>query len=51
MPGSFAAPQTNDVDTDSRGLVYTIDRNRGFHIIEPGEATHASGAGHHDHGH
>lgn len=33
--GGHAAPQTNDVDVDGRGLVYTIDRNRGFDIIEP----------------
>ena len=33
--GGHAAPQTNDVDVDARGLVYTIDRNRGFDIIEP----------------
>jgi len=33
--GGEPAPQTNDVDTDSRGLVYIIDRNRGFDILEP----------------
>jgi hypothetical protein len=33
--GSEVAPQTNDVDTDQRGLVYIIDRNRGFDILEP----------------
>ncbi len=37
IPASFpgeAAPQTNDVDIDDRGLVYLIDRNRGFEIVE-----------------
>ncbi len=33
--GGETAPQTNDVDTDKRGLVYIIDRNRGFDILEP----------------
>jgi hypothetical protein len=33
--GGQPAPQTNDVDTDSRGLVYLIDRFRGFDIVEP----------------
>ena len=28
------APQTNDVDTDSRGLVYIVDRFTGFDILE-----------------
>lgn len=28
------APQTNDVDVDDRGLIYLIDRNRGFEIVE-----------------
>ena len=28
------SPQTNDVDVDARGLIYLIDRNRGFDIIE-----------------
>ncbi|MDH3386848.1 MAG: RNA polymerase subunit sigma-70 [Gammaproteobacteria bacterium] len=28
------SPQTNDVDVDARGLVYLIDRNRGFEVIE-----------------
>ncbi len=26
-------PQTNDVYVDERGLVYTIDRSRGFHVL------------------
>jgi hypothetical protein len=30
-----AAPQTNDVDVDDRGLVTIIDRNVGFDILEP----------------
>ena len=30
-----AAPQTNDVDVDERGLVFIIDRNVGFDILEP----------------
>ncbi|MEM9030030.1 MAG: RNA polymerase subunit sigma-70 [Pseudomonadota bacterium] len=30
----FGSPQTNDVDVDDRGLVYLIDRNRGFDIVE-----------------
>lgn len=30
----FAAPQTNDVDIDDRGLIYLIDRNNGFDILE-----------------
>ena len=29
-----ASPQSNDVDVDKRGLVYLLDRNRGFDIIE-----------------
>jgi hypothetical protein len=29
-----AAPQTNDVDVDSRGLVYIVDRYAGFDILE-----------------
>ena len=29
-----AAPQTNDVDVDSRGLVYLVDRFTGFDIVE-----------------
>ncbi|MGI9478615.1 MAG: RNA polymerase subunit sigma-70 [Hyphomicrobiaceae bacterium] len=32
-PG-FASPQTNDVDIDACGLVYLIDRNNGFDILE-----------------
>ena len=32
-PGK-AAPQTNDVDTDGRGLVYIVDRHGGFDILE-----------------
>ncbi len=33
--GGQPAPQTNDVDTDDRGLIYLIDRFRGFDILEP----------------
>ncbi len=29
-----ASPQSNDVDVDARGLVYLIDRNRGFDVLE-----------------
>ena len=32
-PGRVA-PQTNDVDTDGRGLVYIVDRYSGFDILE-----------------
>jgi hypothetical protein len=32
--GDNASPQTNDVDVDGRGLIYLIDRNRGFDILE-----------------
>jgi hypothetical protein len=28
------SPQTNDVDVDARGLVYLLDRNRGFEVVE-----------------
>jgi LVIVD repeat-containing protein len=28
------APQTNDVDTDGRGLIYIVDRHGGFDILE-----------------
>ena len=34
-PGQ-AAPQTNDVDIDARGLVYIVDRYAGFDILEFG---------------
>ena len=30
----FASPQSNDVDTDGRGLVYLLDRNCGLDILE-----------------
>lgn len=33
FPG-HASPQSNDVDVDERGLVYVLDRDRGFEIIE-----------------
>jgi hypothetical protein len=29
-----AAPQTNDVEVDSRGLVYIVDRYAGFDVLE-----------------
>jgi hypothetical protein len=32
--GGNPAPQTNDVDVDGRGLIYSIDRNAGFDIYE-----------------
>lgn len=32
--GPYKAPQTNDVDTDSRGLVYALDRFQGLDILE-----------------
>jgi hypothetical protein len=32
--GGKRAPQTNDVDTDKRGLVYALDRFVGLDILE-----------------
>ena len=32
--GGFPSPQSNDVDVDGRGLIYLIDRNSGFDILE-----------------
>jgi hypothetical protein len=32
--GDNPSPQSNDVDVDGRGLIYLIDRNRGFDILE-----------------
>lgn len=32
--GSHATPQANDVEVDARGLVYLVDRNCGFDILE-----------------
>ena len=32
--GGHATPQTNDVEVDARGLVYLVDRNCGFDILE-----------------
>ena len=29
-----AAPQTNDVDVDSRDLIYIVDRYAGFDVLE-----------------
>ena len=34
-PAGYAAPQSNDVFVDERGLVYLIDRNNGLDIMEP----------------
>ena len=33
--GGEPAPQSNDVAVDERGLVYLIDRNTGFDVLEP----------------
>jgi hypothetical protein len=32
--GGNASPQSNDVDVDRQGLIYVLDRNRGFDILE-----------------
>lgn len=32
--GGEPSPQSNDVDVDANGLIYLIDRNRGFDILE-----------------
>ncbi len=32
-PG-FTAPQSNDVEVDERGLIYLLDRDKGFDILE-----------------
>ena len=32
--GGFPSPQSNDVDVDGRGLIYLLDRNCGFDILE-----------------
>jgi hypothetical protein len=32
--GGEKSPQSNDVDTDKRGLIYLLDRNRGLDILE-----------------
>jgi hypothetical protein len=32
--GGYSTPQTNDVEVDARGLVYIVDRNCGFDILE-----------------
>ena len=32
--GGLPAPATNDVDVDERGLIYLLDRDRGFDIVE-----------------
>ncbi len=30
----FPSPQSNDVDVDDNGLIYLLDRNAGFDILE-----------------
>jgi hypothetical protein len=32
--GDQVSPQSNDVDVDDRGLIYLIDRNLGFDVLE-----------------
>jgi len=32
--GGYPSPQTNDVEVDARGLIYIVDRNCGFDILE-----------------
>ena len=32
--GDEPSPQSNDVDVDANGVIYMIDRNRGFDILE-----------------
>ena len=32
--GGRPAPQSNDVTLDDRGLIYLVDRNVGFDILE-----------------
>jgi hypothetical protein len=32
--GGRPSPQSNDVDVDARGLIYLVDRNVGFDILE-----------------
>ncbi len=32
--GDEASPQSNDVDVDENGVIYLLDRNRGFDILE-----------------
>ncbi len=33
-PGAKGPPQSNDVDVDDNGLIYLLDRNNGFDILE-----------------
>lgn len=33
-PGPAGPPQSNDVDVDDKGLIYLLDRNNGFDILE-----------------
>jgi hypothetical protein len=32
--GGYPSPQSNDVDVDRQGLIYLLDRDRGFDILE-----------------
>jgi len=32
--GPEGPPQSNDVDVDAGGLIYLLDRNNGFDILE-----------------
>ena len=32
--GGHSSPQSNDVETDARGLIYLLDRNQGLDILE-----------------
>jgi hypothetical protein len=32
--GGRAAPQSNDVMLDDRGLIYVVDRHAGFDVLE-----------------
>lgn len=32
--GGFTSPQSNDVDVDQRGLIYMLDRNCGFDVLQ-----------------
>lgn len=34
QPEDGSAPQSNDVDVDDKGLIYLLDRNKGFDILE-----------------
>ena len=32
--GGQKSPQSNDVEVDERGLIYLVDRNLGFDVLE-----------------